>query len=254
MRIVTSPEELQKILLEHKRAHQSIGFVPTMGALHEGHLSLVKKSCAENDVTVLSIFVNPTQFNNPADFEKYPRTFDVDLEQLRDTPVDYVFAPDRSDLYPDEYNYSVSERDKNKVLCGETRPGHFEGVLTIILKLLHITQASRIYLGEKDYQQLEIIRGMTRAFFIPTQVIGCATVRDSKGLALSSRNQRLSPKGIDRARRFAKLLTVRKALPEIREALIKEGIQVDYLEELWGRRFAAVFIDDVRLIDNVAVS
>lgn len=251
MRVITDPRELQRLLLDHKQSKRSIGFVPTMGALHQGHLSLIEQARSENVVTVLSIFVNPTQFNNASDFDKYPRTLESDIALLQNTPVDYIFAPEKKDLYPDDYNYSVNEREKNTVLCGETRPGHFQGVLTIILKLLHITQADRIYLGEKDYQQLEIIRGMAQAFFMTTEVIGCPTVRDSEGLALSSRNLRLTSQGVDKARRFARLLKTRKPLPAIREMLGEEGIKIDYLEEMWGRRFAAVFIDDVRLIDNV---
>lgn len=253
MEVITSPIELQNILAEKKKKQLSVGFVPTMGALHSGHLSLVDQSISQNNITVLSIFVNPTQFNNLSDFEKYPRTLESDIQLLNNRPVDYIFAPHRSELYPDNYNYSVVEIEKNKVLCGETRPGHFQGVLTIILKLIHITQADRLYLGEKDYQQLEIIRGMAKAFFISTQIIGCPTVRDDAGLALSSRNQRLTPSGLQKAQRFAQLLKEPTTLNEVRKNIETENIKIDYLEELWGRRFAAVFIDDVRLIDNVSL-
>lgn len=253
MKIVSNPHELQKELLNAKRKSQTIGFVPTMGALHEGHLSLIRQSCNECDVTVVSIFVNPTQFNNPQDFDKYPRTLESDGLLIENFPVDFLFTPEQKTLYPDNYNYSIHEKEKNQVLCGATRPGHFEGVLTIIIKLLQITQADKMYLGEKDYQQLEIIRGMAKAFFIPTDIIGCPTVRDQEGLALSSRNQRLTPNGLKKAREFAKILKTPRDLNEIREELLTKNIQVDYLEEMWGRRFAAVFIDDVRLIDNVSL-
>ncbi len=251
MKIISHPKELQAWCLEQKSKGHKIGFVPTMGALHGGHLSLIEQSKKENSVTVLSIFVNPTQFNNPNDFTNYPRTLERDLEATKAHPVDVVFAPEKNDLYPDNYNYSVVEKEKNQVLCGATRPGHFEGVLTIIIKLLNITQAHKMYLGEKDYQQLEIIRGMAKAFFITTEIIGCPTVRDEFGLALSSRNERLNQQGIDKARTFAKILKTKKPLLEVRHQLDTENIKVDYLEEMWGRRFAAVFIDDVRLIDNV---
>jgi len=251
MKTVSQPRELQKQLTALKQNGKTIGFVPTMGALHEGHLSLIRQARRECDVTVLSIFVNPTQFNNAGDFEKYPRTVESDMALLKDMPVDFVFTPEKKDLYPDDYNYSVHERDKNGVLCGAARPGHFQGVLTVVLKLIQITLADKVYMGEKDYQQLEIIRGMVDAFFIPTQIIGCRTVRDDFGLALSSRNQRLTPAGVQKARHFAQLLKTSKPLQDIRGELAQDGIKVDYLEELWGRRFGAVFIDDVRLIDNV---
>jgi pantoate--beta-alanine ligase len=253
MKVISNPYELQRLLTGFRKLNRSVGFVPTMGALHSGHLSLLERARRECDVVVLSIFVNPTQFNNPSDFDKYPRTVEADLELLKDIKIDFVFTPERNALYTDNYNYAVTERDKNAVLCGATRPGHFQGVLTIIVKLLNITQASKIYLGEKDYQQLEIIRGMVEAFFIPTEVVGCPTVRDEEGLALSSRNQRLSPQGVEKARHFAHLLKENKPLSAIRQELIEDDIKVDYLEELWGRRFGAVFIDDVRLIDNVPV-
>jgi len=253
MRVVQNPSELQNLLLEKKSLGLTIGFVPTMGALHEGHLSLLDQADEENDIVVLSIYVNPTQFNNTSDFDKYPRTLERDLKKIVDKGVDYVFAPTANSLYPDNYNYFVGEKEKNTVLEGQSRPGHFQGVLTVVLKLLNLTQAHRAYFGEKDYQQLEIIRGMTNALFLPVEIIGCPTVRDQQGLALSSRNERLSVKGVEKARVFANILKTSPTPEDARENLSKEDIKVDYIEELWGRRFGAVFIEDVRLIDNVPI-
>jgi pantoate--beta-alanine ligase len=252
MKIVTSPREMQKIL--KTLAPPSIGFVPTMGALHEGHLSLVQKSREQNLVTVVSIFVNPTQFNNPEDLEKYPRTIEQDQKMLKDAGADYLFLPNAQDMYGDQFNYTVTEKEKNTVLCGASRPGHFAGVLTVVLKLLNIVQPTRAYFGEKDFQQLEIIRGMVDAFFLPIEIVNVPTQRDEMGLALSSRNKRLSPEGIEQARQFAQILK-KSTTPELaKQELEARHIPVDYLEDRWGRRFAAVNIENVRLIDNVPLS
>ncbi len=248
MEIIRDPQHLQKLLTSMKK---SIGFVPTMGALHEGHFSLVQKSKKENDLTVVSIFVNPTQFNNPDDFKKYPQSLEKDAASLNDLGVDFLFYPTFESLYPDNYAYSIEEKEQSTLLCGASRPGHFAGVLTIVLKLLHIVNPQKAYFGEKDFQQLSLIQKMVTAFFLPVEIISVPTVRDQDGLALSSRNQRLSEKGLDRARRFAKILKQNKPVQDIKNDLINLDIQVDYLEEHAGRRFAAVYIDDVRLIDNV---
>lgn len=230
---------------------QSVGFVPTMGALHDGHLHLVQKSRSENDKTIVSIFVNPTQFNNPEDLAKYPRTIEQDQQLLKDAGVDFLFLPTFDSLYPDHYAFSLNEKDSDKILCGASRPGHFTGVLTVVLKLLNIAQPTRAYFGEKDYQQLSLIKEMVHAFFIPTQIVPVPTVRDAEGLALSSRNQRLSSVGLNKARTFAKTLRQKKSRESILADLREQDIQVDYLEDYKDRRFAAVFIDNVRLIDNV---
>lgn len=250
MQIINSPLEMQKICTS-LRASQSIGFVPTMGALHSGHLELIKKSKSENDVTIVSIFVNPTQFNNTEDFKKYPNTLSDDIRQLEGFAVDYLFQPSAETMYADQFNYAVTEKKMNAVLCGTSRPGHFSGVLTVVLKLFFITQPTRAYFGKKDFQQYEIIRGMVQAFFIPVELIPVDTVRDEAGLALSSRNQRLSSSGIKKARLFAQMLNSSTTISELKINLEKNNIDVDYVEDLWGRRFAAVFIDNVRLIDNV---
>lgn len=250
MTVINSPLEMQKTCTS-LRTTKSVGFVPTMGALHSGHFELIKKSKSENDVTIVSIFVNPTQFNNPEDFKKYPNTLGEDIRQLESLGVDYLFQPSYESMYVDQFNYAVTEKKMNALLCGASRPGHFSGVLTVVLKLFFIINPTRAYFGKKDFQQYEIIRGMVEAFFIPTELIPVETVRDESGLALSSRNQRLSSLGIKKARLFAQMLHSSMTISELKTNLEKNDIDVDYVEDLWGRRFAAVFIDNVRLIDNV---
>jgi pantoate--beta-alanine ligase len=166
----------------------SLGFVPTMGALHDGHISLFNRSVKENDKSVASIFVNPTQFNDKEDLKNYPRNFDEDYRKLADAGVDYIIFPEYNDMYNDDFRYEVNEKELSKILCGASRPGHFTGVLTVVLKLLNIVKAGRAYFGEKDYQQYLLIKGMTEAFFIDTQIVPGAIVREADGLAMSSRN------------------------------------------------------------------
>lgn len=231
----------------------SLGFVPTMGALHEGHLSLVRRSRAENDRTLVCIFVNPTQFDDPGDLAGYPRTTEDDLEMLRAEGTDCVLLPRAVELYPEGYRYRVTETERSRVLEGASRPGHFDGVLTVVLKLLQIASAERAYFGEKDWQQLMLVRGMVDAFFIPTAIVACRTVREADGLALSSRNRRLPPSDREKAPNFYRVLssapTAGAACRELREA----GFAVDYVEDRAGRRLGAVRLGDVRLIDNVPV-
>jgi pantoate--beta-alanine ligase len=222
-----------------------------MGALHEGHLTLMRQAKAENDIVVVSIFVNPTQFNNPEDLKKYPRTLEQDLELLSAVGVDYLFYPEINDMYPDDYRYKVTESVLSKILCGAHRPGHFDGVLSIVMKLFNIIKPTKAYFGEKDFQQLTLIQEMVKSFFMDVEIIPVPIVRDEKGLALSSRNQRLSSEGILKAQSFAKILKQDKPLLEIKSELIKQGIEVEYLEEHFDKKFAAVHIEGVRLIDNI---
>ena len=242
-----------KTITEYKALDlkRSIGFVPTMGALHEGHLTLMRQAKAENDVVVVSIFVNPTQFNNPEDLKKYPRTLEKDLEMISNVGVDYLFSPEISDMYPDDYRYKVTENSFSKILCGAHRPGHFDGVLSVVMKLFNIVKPHKAYFGEKDYQQLKLIEGMVDSFFMDLEIVAVPIVRNEKGLALSSRNQRLSSDGIIRAQKFAKILKQDKTLEDIKNELLSHDIEVEYLEDHDGRRFAAVVIEGVRLIDNV---
>jgi pantoate--beta-alanine ligase len=230
----------------------SVGFVPTMGALHEGHLQLVKRSLSENQKTVVSIFVNPTQFNNPKDLEKYPRTLQADREKLESVGTDYLIYPTAEQMYPDHFRYSVDEKEQSLGLCGGTRPGHFKGVLTVVMKLFNGVDADRAYFGEKDYQQMCLVQGMTQAFFMKTKVVACPTVREKDGLAMSSRNARLTPEQREIAPLlFRELSSTDKNLQLIRERLENAGFKIDYLEEHEGRRFVAAFLGDVRIIDNV---
>ena len=235
------------------RAGITLGFVPTMGALHEGHLSLVRRSLAENDRTLVSIFVNPTQFDDPVDHERYPRTLEADLAMLRAEGTEFVLVPGQADLYADGYRYRVTEIERSRVLEGAHRPGHFDAVLTVVLKLLQIASAERAYFGEKDWQQLRLVRGMAEAFFLPTSIVACPTVREADGLALSSRNRRLSPADRVKAKQFYGALSSAPTADEASRDLRAAGFAVDYVEDGEGRRLGAVRLGDVRLIDNVAL-
>jgi len=231
-------------------AEKTLGVVMTMGALHEGHFSLIRRCKKENDYTICTIFVNPTQFDRKDDFDKYPITLDADSSALENLKTDFLLLPDYKQIYPDEYHYKVMENDLSTILCGATRKGHFDGVLTVVMKLLHIVNAHKAYFGKKDFQQYRLINKMAEAFFLDTEIIGCEIIRESDGLAMSSRNVRLSVAGRGKASFYAS--TFKKDLPlnEIRQILEDNDIKVDYLEERFGRRFVAVFIENVRLIDN----
>jgi pantoate--beta-alanine ligase len=239
------------LLREGLPSGRSLGFVPTMGALHQGHISLLQRSRAENDVTLVSLFVNPTQFNDPQDLKNYPRTFDSDAAMAAAAGADYVLAPEYAALYPDGYRYRVVENDLSRGLCGASRPGHFDGVLTVVLKLLQLAGADRAYFGEKDYQQYLLIKGLAEAFFLKTAIIPCPTVREPDGLAMSSRNRLLSPGQRAMAPRFHQALADGGSVAQVEAALAQAGFEVDYVEERQGRRFGAVKLGKVRLIDNV---
>jgi pantoate--beta-alanine ligase len=234
-----------------KRLGFTLGFVATMGALHEGHVSLIRRSRAENDRTLVSIFVNPTQFDDPADLARYPRPLETDLELLRAEAVDFVLLPRADQLYPDGYRYQVTERDFSTLLEGAHRPGHFDGVLTVVLKLLLIAGADRAYFGEKDWQQLRLVRGLREAFFVPTEIVACATVREADGLGLSSRNRLLAPEARRKAPLLYRTLLAAPSAKAARRELQAAGFTVDYVEECDGRRLGAVRLGQVRLIDNV---
>ena len=230
-----------------------LGFVPTMGALHEGHLSLVEASLKQNALTIVSVFINPTQFDDKKDFEKYPDDSRSDLERLEDAGVDVVLLPDAAQIYADEYRFKVTESEFSRRLCGAHRPGHFDGVLTVVMRLLNLVRPDNAYFGEKDYQQLQLIRDMVSAFFMPVNIVSCATVREVDGLAMSSRNQHLD--AINR-KKAAKLYTALKhshSATEAREALTGQGFEVDYVEDIANRRLAAAHLGSTRLIDNVEI-
>ena len=255
MNVIHSIREWQSI---RGQMPNSIGFVATMGALHAGHAALLDRSVRENDCTVLSIYVNPTQFNNPEDLTNYPSTLESDLELARTRGADFVLMPQYDEVYADNYRFRVDELGFSQTLCGAHRPGHFTGVLTVVLKLLNIVQPQRAYFGEKDYQQLSLIADMAKAFFLPVEIIPVATVRDADGLALSSRNSRLTPQARCLAPTFSRLLRAEAPDQTIHDELVRAGFTVDYVETDAGRRFGAVLMDcgthSVRLIDNVQLT
>jgi pantoate--beta-alanine ligase len=249
MKVIESVSEMR--FYRNTLKKNSIGFVPTMGALHNGHLSLFERSKQECAHTIISIFVNPTQFNDPKDLEKYPRPIEQDLKLAASAGVDVVFLPSPEEIYADQYRYQVGENRLSQILCGAARPGHFEGVLTIVLKLFNITQPTYAYFGEKDFQQFLLIRDMAKALFLPTEVRSHKTLREDDGLALSSRNRRMTEEQRALAPLLFQELSSEKSLREVRAILERAGFKIDYLEEHFGRRFVAAFLGDVRLIDNV---
>jgi pantoate--beta-alanine ligase len=211
---------------------------------------LLERARAENERVVLSIFVNPTQFNDPTDLANYPRRLEADVV-LAEPYVDAVIAPSTEEFYRDGYRNRVIETELSRRWEGVYRPGHFEGVLTIVLKLLNVVQPQRAYFGEKDWQQLQLVRGMVEAFLLPIEIVGCPTVRDSDGLALSSRNRRLSLLGRTHAAEFPQTLRNARDAAAAAASLKVRGFEVDYVEDYEGVRLGAVRIDGVRLIDNV---
>ena len=235
----------------------TVGFVPTMGALHAGHASLLRRSVAENDVTVASIYVNPTQFNDPDDLAAYPSLPAADLEMCDSLGVDHVLVPAREDMYPDDYRYRVEETELSRDLCGAHRPGHFTGVLTVVMKLLNLVRPRRAYFGAKDFQQCLLIRRMTEAFFMDVEIVACETVREDDGLALSSRNALLTDGSRKLASRLNPLLRSPDSDRAVADELERLGFAVDYIVSRFGRRLAAVSVPGrrgtVRLIDNVEI-
>jgi len=254
MKTVTSISQLKTEIRVFKAMGLSIGFVPTMGALHDGHRSLIQKSTKNNDVTIVSIYVNPTQFNDKNDFENYPTSIDEDKKMLSEENVALLFLPEYQELYPDSYRYKITENNLSQRLCGAHRPGHFDGVLTVVLKLLNLVEADHAYFGEKDFQQFLLIKKMTEAFFLKTQIAPCPTIREADGLAMSSRNRRLTAEQRKLAALFPQILSQPGlTLEERREKLKSSGCLIDYIEEIGDRRFGAIRIGDVRLIDNFQI-
>ena len=252
IQVIESIDEWRSL---RRRLRGTVGFVPTMGALHAGHASLLEASRQRDDFTVLSIYVNPTQFNDASDLQNYPNTLEADLQLAHELGVDYVILPKYEDIYADGFRYQVDETEFSKDLCGGDRPGHFKGVLTVVMKLLNIVQPTRAYFGEKDYQQLTLIRDMTKAFFMDVDIVGCPTVRERDGLAMSSRNKHLDREARCLAGQLNKILRCSGSDLEVASELALLGFKVDYVESKQGRRFAAVVIgtgeQQVRLIDNI---
>jgi pantoate--beta-alanine ligase len=231
----------------------SVGFVPTMGALHAGHEKLLTRAREENERVVLSIFVNPTQFNDPNDLAKYPKTWDQDLKMAEDNGVSAIFYPKYADMYPDNYRYKVTENEYSNLLDGAHRPGHFDGVLSVVMKLFNIVSPDRAYFGEKDFQQLSLVKGMVDSFFMNLEVIPVATVRESDGLAMSSRNTRLTPEQRKKAPAIYKAITQSASAEQAAKTLNEQGFAVDYVTDIGNRRFVAAKLGEVRLIDNVKI-
>jgi len=251
MKLINSIEEM--VQFQSSLKDESLAFVPTMGALHTGHLSLVEKSIKENQRTIVSIYLNETQFNDKKDLETYPSSLDEDLKILSTLGVDGVFLPNYSLMYPNDYRFRVVENKESLDLCGKDRPGHFDGVLTVVMKLLNIVSPRKAYFGEKDYQQLSLIKDMVESFFMRVEIVACPTERDSEGLALSSRNRKLEQDELEIARYFASTLKNENNLEVIAKKLKFKNIEIDYLLEKKNRRYAAVKIGNVRLIDNVEI-
>lgn len=249
--VIQSREDVYEI--RKKNPNAKIGFVPTMGALHAGHAELLKKARSENDLVVLSIFVNPTQFNNADDLKHYPITLENDRKIAETEKVDFLWTPKYQDLYPDEYRFQVSEKSFSRKLCGKHRPGHFDGVLTVVMRLLNTVKPNKAYFGLKDYQQYQLVKDMAQSFSMDFEIIGVPTVRESSGLALSSRNLRLSPEQKKLAPLLYKTITESKTTDEVVNKLTSLGFKVDYVEDYENRRYAAAFLGDVRLIDNVEI-
>lgn len=251
MNIVKQSSEWQNIR-KKLNIEDSIGFVPTMGNLHAGHASLLKRSRKENAISVLSIYVNPTQFNDPNDLKNYPRSLEQDLVLAQDCQVDYVLLFNDEDLYHDHFNYQIiTSHPLSQIMEGIARPNHFTGVLTIVMKLLMLTLPHKAYFGEKDYQQLKLIEGLVSAFFLNIKIVACPTIREDSGLALSSRNNLLSLSDKRQAALLFQVLQQPLDLDDMKRQLVEYGFMIDYLELYENRLFAAVKIGNVRLIDNV---
>jgi len=249
MEKLRSIEELRD--WRRRQVRRATGFVPTMGALHAGHLTLMDRAHAECDVVLASIFVNPAQFNDPDDCSSYPTPLEEDLALCERHGVGAVFLPEEKTMYPDGYRFRVVENEESRCLEGKFRPGHFDGVLTVVMKLLQLVQADRAYFGEKDWQQLRLVTDMAAAFFLPTKIVPVPTVREEDGLALSSRNGRLSAEARIKAPEFARILRERKSPAEAWRELEAAGFTVEYVEDRDGRRLGAVMLEGVRLIDNL---
>ena len=250
-RVVHTVVEWRQLRAEYRAAGRTVGFVPTMGALHAGHASLFQAARRDCAVVLASVFVNPTQFDEKHDFELYPRMLDQDCALMDRAGVDVVFAPSVAEMYPNGTRYAVTENQFSRELCGAHRPGHFDGVLTVVLKLLQIADAERAYLGEKDFQQLQLIRGLCTAFFLPSEIVPCPTVREADGLAMSSRNARLSPAERALAPKFHRVLASASTATAAKAELAAAGFAVDYVDDRENRRYGAVRLGPTRLIDNV---
>jgi pantoate--beta-alanine ligase len=259
MQIITSPSEMQREAIRWRGKGKKIALVPTMGALHVGHLSLIKRVRASADVVVMSIYVNPTQFGPKEDFSRYPRPRARDLQLARDAGVDCVFAP--RELYREDHSTFVEETELSQGRCGPFRPGHFRGVATVVLKLFNLVQPQVAVFGQKDAQQCDVIERMVRDLNVPVKIVRAPLLRDKNGLALSSRNAYLSPEEYQVALELPKALKRavdrKKLSPKVRRQLAwnelqeKKDLKVEYVEFCPPFLCAAVRVGKTRLIDNV---
>ncbi|MDR2772536.1 MAG: pantoate--beta-alanine ligase [Elusimicrobiota bacterium] len=279
MKIIKKPSELKKIALKHQKARDQIGIVPTMGALHEGHISLIEQSCRNDDITIVSIFVNPTQFGPNEDYLKYPRPFDKDLAVCKASHVDYVFAPSVKDMFGADHKTFIEVFDMQDILCGATRKGHFRGVATVVAKLFNLSMADNAYFGMKDFQQLRLIEKMVKELNFAVKVIGCPIVREKSGIALSSRNTYLTAsqkedaclisktlkaaavdfaKGIDVSEILEKSTAVFDQIPQckVEYAQIVDFYDLTPIEpdDKKAVFLVAVRVGGVRLIDNIILA
>lgn len=277
MKLIQTIQELRAELDALRKEGKTIGLVPTMGALHAGHASLVKRAVAENDIVVVSDFVNPTQFNDKNDLLKYPRTLDADCKLLEACGASFVFAPSVEEIYPEPDTRQFSYAPLDTVMEGKYRPGHFNGVCQIVSKLFLIVEPTRAYFGEKDFQQLAIIREMVRKYPFNLEIVGCPIVREADGLALSSRNARLSTvqrtqalqisKTLFASVEYAKIHTLDETKTFVETKIAEsEGLRLEYFEIVDGTSLQTVhswedsnyivgcitvFCGEVRLIDNI---
>lgn len=272
MQVIQSLSDIQN--LRHPISAK-VGFVPTMGYLHEGHLSLVEAAKKDCDIVIVSIFVNPAQFGPSEDLSIYPRDLDKDLSLLKSLDVDYVFFPTEEMMYPKGYKTWVEVEQLSDILCGSSRPGHFKGVCTVVLKLVNLVKPHYMYMGEKDFQQLSILRIMLSDLNVPTQIISCPIVRESDGLAKSSRNVFLNPEQRLRALCLSQALHLAKEMvasgitdvnliqDQAIQHIDKAGAKLDYLQvrdsntlleqqnvDETSRMFIAAWVGKTRLIDN----
>jgi pantoate--beta-alanine ligase len=279
MKLFSGIHDTREYLSNERKSGKSIGFVPTMGALHDGHLSLIRRSIHENDLTVCSVFVNPIQFNNKKDLENYPRTLDNDLKILEKAGCDVVFAPDDDEMYPkgEPGSIDIDFGYLDKILEGKFRPGHFKGVAIVVKKLLEIIEPHKAYFGKKDYQQFLVISQMVKKFDLPAEIVPCPTIREPDGLAMSSRNMRLTIGERNIAPFIYEVLSGVKdrsgSIPvkKLKEWAVKKigknpAFIVEYIEiadkssllPLENRKskengivLAAVSLNEIRLIDNI---
>lgn len=276
MRLVHTVSEMKKLSNEDLKSGKKIGFVPTMGYLHKGHLSLVEAARKENDIVVVSIFVNPTQFGPNEDYSRYPRDLERDLRLLEPFGVDYVFVPSVEEMYPPFYSVYVEETELSKYLCGASRPGHFRGVCTVVAKLFNIVKPTRAYFGQKDAQQFRVLRRMVENLNMDVEMIEMPIVREEDGLAMSSRNVYLNEDERKEATRLYKSLLrakelidsgerdVQKIKQEMFRVLEHPLLRIDYVEIVDEKTLRpvdkieskiiialAVFVGKARLIDNM---